>query len=212
MSRRRWAQVEAGRIALAGRVLALSPPEWDRPSRCQAWRVRDVLGHLVHLAETPLRTRVREQSGRDPARELGGRPVPGLCHRLREAASSRPTGMASVALSEVITHGDDMLRPLGQAMTVPPDVAVAVLRQLRRVDRLAARWAFGGRLHGGVTLIATDVDWTSGRGPHVQGQALDLVALLTNRRGAIDALTGPGVPRLPEYGQRDSRPPVPPAG
>ena len=200
--KRRWAQVEAERIALAGRILELSPPEWDRPSRCQGWRVRDVLGHLVHLAETPLRARAREQAGRDPARELGARPVPELCGRLRHAASSRHTGMASVALSEVVTHGDDMLRPLGQAMTVTPDVAVAALRQLRRVDRLAARWAFGGKPHRGVTLVATDVGWTSGRGPQVQGRALDLVALLANRRSAVNALTGPGVPRLPEYGPR----------
>ena len=43
--------------------------------------------------------------------------------------------------------------------------------------------------------------------PHVHGQALDLVALLANRRGAIAALTGPGVPRLPEYGPpRPARP------
>jgi len=38
------------------------------------------------------------------------------------------------------------------------------------------------------------------------------VALLANRRGAINALTGPGVARLPEYGQRATGPPAPPAG
>jgi uncharacterized protein (TIGR03083 family) len=85
MNRHGWAQVEAERIALTGRVLALSPEEWDHPSRCQEWRVRDVLGHLVHLAETPLRSRAREPAGairpgRPRLPEYGppaGRPGPG---------------------------------------------------------------------------------------------------------------------------------------
>ena len=110
--------------------------------------------------------------------------------------------MPLVALSEVVTHADDILRPAGEAATVTPEVAVAVLSQLRRVDRLAARWAFGGKPHRGVQLAATDVEWTAGRGPRVEGQALDLIALLTNREGAIDALSGPGVLRLPEYKAR----------
>jgi uncharacterized protein (TIGR03083 family) len=202
MTRDRWEQVAAQRRALAERTLALDAGSWDHASRCEGWRVRDVLGHLVYLAEVPLRSRLRdarESARRDPAAGLGSRPVPELCERLVNAASSRCGGMPAVALSEVVAHGDDMLRPVGEVVAVAPEVAVAVLRQLRRVDRLAARWAFGGRAHRGVQLVATDVPWVSGRGPRVAGTALDLIALLTNRSGAIDRLSGPGVPLLPEY-------------
>jgi uncharacterized protein (TIGR03083 family) len=199
MNRRRWSLVESQRVAVADQIAALRPEEWDQPSRCRDWRVRDVLGHLVHLSETPLRVRARQGDDPDPARQLGERPVPELCGRLRAAAASTNTGMPLVALSEVVAHGDDMLRPLGHPMKVPPQVAVAVLKQLRRVDRLAARWAFGGQSHRGVQFAATDVRWVSGKGPQVRGTALDLIALLTNRAGVIGQLTGPGVAQLPEY-------------
>jgi uncharacterized protein (TIGR03083 family) len=202
MTRDRWEHVAAQRRALAERVLGLDAASWDHPSRCEGWRIRDVLGHLVYLAEVPLRSRLldgRDSARRDPAAEIGSRPVPELCERLVNAASSRCGGMPAVALSEVVAHGDDMLRPVGEVLAVAPEVAVAVLRQLRKVDRLAPRWAFGGRAHRGVRLVATDVAWVSGRGPRVDGAALDLIALLTNRTGAIDQLRGPGVPLLPEY-------------
>ncbi|HEX5267815.1 MAG TPA: hypothetical protein VFW24_13685 [Acidimicrobiales bacterium] len=91
-----------------------------------------------------------------------------------------------------------MLRPLGQTSEVSPDVARAVLRQLYRVDRLAARWAFHGPPHRGVRLVATDVDWSAGTGPEVEGRALDLAGLLAHRPDVLASLSGRGVARLPE--------------
>lgn len=202
----RWEELASARMRLSGQIATLDPEDWGRPSRCRGWLVRDVLGHLVHMAEATTRSMIRdlrESGGGDRdrgfllcAQRIGQQPVPELCERLRASAASRYNHMPVVALSEVLVHGDDMLRPLGVVLDCEPSTAVRVLGHLARIYRLAARVAYHGRAHGGVRLVGTDVAWASGRGPEVTGSALDLMALLTNRAGALDQLQGPGVQKL----------------
>ncbi|MEV4211978.1 maleylpyruvate isomerase family mycothiol-dependent enzyme [Micromonospora sp. NPDC049662] len=33
--------------AFTGALVEVPPPEWERPSRCDPWRVRDVVGHVI---------------------------------------------------------------------------------------------------------------------------------------------------------------------
>jgi hypothetical protein len=47
-----------------------------------------------------------------------------------------------------------------------------------------------------VRLVATDVDWTFGRGPEVRGTAEALLMAVAGRRTVADELTGPGRERL----------------
>jgi hypothetical protein len=130
------------------------------------------------------------------AKELGQAPVPELVERLRTAAACRYNGLPAVALSEVLIHGDDMLQPLGLRAEVQEEAALAALDLLRWVNRLFPGFAFNGRRLRGARLVADDVDWSSGRGPEATGRALDLLALLANRQGAAEALTGPGAAKL----------------
>lgn len=204
--RRRWELVEAERRSLADRVAALPAPVWDEPSRCEGWRIRDVLGHLVHMAESTgksLRADLRAAAPRERdqgfaicARQRGEQPVLELCQRLRDAAPSRFNGMPTVALSEVVIHGDDMLEPAGGRADLSDETAVACLDLMRMVNLYAAKFAYRGHPYRGVRLEATDVNWSAGRGPEVTGTALDLLAVLSNRRGAVERLSGPGVPKL----------------
>ena len=48
----------------------------------------------------------------------------------------------------------------------------------------------------GLTLRATDADWTHGAGPEVSGPVLSLVMAMTGRKAAIDDLAGEGVATL----------------
>ncbi|MEY2474061.1 MAG: hypothetical protein QOK28_3390 [Actinomycetota bacterium] len=126
-----WAQVAAQRRELADRVESLEPSQWDAESWCTGWRVRDVLGHLVHLAEATQVSITRDvvRAGGRPgralskiARRLGERPVPGLADRLRAAAGGRFHVLgtpAVVALGEVVVHGADALRSVGSELDVP---------------------------------------------------------------------------------------------
>jgi hypothetical protein len=44
--------------------------------------------------------------------------------------------------------------------------------------------------------VATDLDWTSGRGPKVRGTAEALLMAVAGRRGIAAELSGPGRDRL----------------
>jgi hypothetical protein len=48
----------------------------------------------------------------------------------------------------------------------------------------------------GLTLRATDADWSHGSGPEVAGPIMPLVMAMTGRKVALDNLTGEGVDTL----------------
>ena len=48
----------------------------------------------------------------------------------------------------------------------------------------------------GLSLRATDVDWSHGSGPEVAGPILDLLMAMTGRKPAASQLTGEGVATL----------------
>jgi uncharacterized protein (TIGR03083 family) len=196
-----WATVRAQRIALADQVGGLDPAAWDSPSWCEGWRVRDALGHLVHIAEASQLSQARDvlSNGIRPNTALsrcavarGDLPVPDLCDRLRAAADGRfrvPGLPRTVVLGEVVAHGSDMLRPLGLDVTVAVDQLPPLLDVYHRLGRLA----FGASGAGRLRLVATDCDWSRGNGDEVQGRAIDLLLLLANRKQVLPSLTGPGL-------------------
>ena len=116
-----WRAVEERRIALAERVGGLDSAQWDAPSWCEGWRVRDVFAHLVHLAEATQWSMTRDllANGVAPnkaldrvARRLADEPQSELASRLTAAADGRyhvVGSPAAVALGEVITHAADLL-------------------------------------------------------------------------------------------------------
>jgi hypothetical protein len=54
----------------------------------------------------------------------------------------------------------------------------------------------GKRRVAGLTLRATDTDFSIGDGPTVEGPVLDLMLAATGRKQALAALSGPGVEML----------------
>lgn len=205
-----WERICANRLVLADQLETLSEAQANGPSWCAGWRVRDVLGHLVHLAESSLTSMLLDglRSGTpnrtlgNAARRLGERPVPELCERLRRSANGRfrvPGAPVAVALGEVVVHGNDALRPIGSAFQVVPGDLRPVLEAYRRLARLAfgttapllgSRGQVPHTLR--VHLVATDMEWSSGRGPEVEGKAVDLVLLLAKRPQVLPSLSGEG--------------------
>lgn len=199
-----WREVAGARLALADRIDQLPPSALDGPSWCGTWRGRDVLGHLVYLAEAtqagvwldivrlgPVPDRALDRR----ARQLGSLPVPDLTARLRAGVDGRFRVLGSppgVVLGEVLVHGADLLRPAGADLEVDPAAVVPVLSVYRRIGR----FAFHGSPASEVTLVATDADASIGSGPEVRGRAIDLLLLLANRRQAVADLDGPGVASL----------------
>jgi uncharacterized protein (TIGR03083 family) len=201
-----WSTVRSARLRLADQVVALDSADWDAPSWCEGWRVRDALGHLVYLAEASNLSMSKDllRHGFLPntvldrtARLVGSEAVPDLCDRLRAAADGRfraPGGPRPLVLGEVVAHGSDMLRPLGQSVDVRTEDLIPILNVYSRLGRTV----FGSGSTGQVRLVATDSDWTNGANakPDVRGLSVDLLLLMANRRQVMSQLSGPGLEHL----------------
>jgi uncharacterized protein (TIGR03083 family) len=205
-----WSHVRAQREDLAERIQGLTPEQWATPSLCDEWRVADVAGHLVHLAEASQLSMARDQFVHGPrpnralwrvARLLGDQPPAELAARLRGAAGGRFRVLGlppDAVLNEVVVHGADITRPLGVEDSVPPE-------RLRRALRFTRRWAavaFGVRWPGRVRVVATDVGWARGHGPEVSGPGVSVLLAMAGRRAALADLSGPGVETIDLHGAR----------
>ena len=200
-----WTAVTRMRLTVADLLEQLSPKEWDRPSLCAGWRVRDVAGHLslVPTITTWEMVRVAPRALGNPhrintllARRYGDRPTDEIVARIREHAGARGTARVldeRDSLFDAVVHSQDIALPLGRAVDLPVE---SVVRGLDRVWEMG--WPFRARTRlAGLELRATDAEWRRGTGRVVAGPALALLLLLTGRtEAAIPSLTGDGVPAL----------------
>ena len=200
-----WPVIHAERAALADDLAAVAPDRWTTPSLCAGWSVHEVLGHMTATATmTPLGFfgrvaragfRFETMARRNIDAETTGGPAATLA-RCREAhnRSSSPPGPVDSWLGETLVHAEDIRRPLGIAHAYPVDALSRVARFYRGSNLL-----IGGKDRvAGLTLRATDTDWTAGSGPQVAGPMLALVLATTGRAAALDELTGEGVAMLRE--------------
>ena len=199
-----WSQTAERRRWLADELAGLQLSEWETASWCADWTLRDVLAHLVHLAETstPAMTFEIAKTGfvfdrafRRGVEQLREVSPDALCDRLRAAACGRfhvPGTPAIVALGELFVHPADMFEPLGRTYAVPGDDVRPLLPVFRRLGRVG----YHAREVKQVRLVATDTDWSAGKGSVVEGTALDLLLLMANRRQVVPRLAGDGVARF----------------
>ena len=202
----KWAAIADRRRALAQLVEGRPDEDWERPSLCTEWRIRDVVAHVALTPHSPsvgaiLLAAVRargdfDRVNRDMARAYAARPPAELVADLRGSADSRRKPAITTLdnlLFDVLVHVQDVALPLGVECPTPP---AAAREGVERVWRMG--WPFWAkRKLRGLRLEATDVDWTVGDGPVVRGPAQALLLLLTGRdAAALPALAGPGVARL----------------
>jgi uncharacterized protein (TIGR03083 family) len=200
-----WSAVRTMRLSIAELLETLSPADWDAPSLCEGWRVRDVAGHLslVPTITTWEMVAAAPRARFNPNRvntllatRYGSRNPAEIVARIRDHAADRRTARTldtRNSLFDVIVHSQDIARPLNRELPVPAAYSRAGLERV-----WAMGWPFHARRHfADVTLTATDIAWTVGAGPQVAGPALALLLLSTGRlRPALDALRGPGLATL----------------
>lgn len=201
---RTW--VAEARVDLADRLAVLPAEAWDADSLCAGWKVRDVVGHLVHLAETGRRAMVAEALRQAPAtiggalgriaRRAGAADPDDLVRRLRTAGGGgfTPPGVGPVAaLGETFTHGSDVLRPSGGTPRPADERTLEVARFYRRVG-----FAFGARPARRVRFTADDAGWSVGPddGPTAHGPGEAVLLALAGRPEGVADLTGPGTDLL----------------
>ena len=199
-----WRAIDQQRLELADLMETFSDVDWETPSLCEGWRVRDVAAHLT-LAHTGARQATLDvlRAGlsfnrmiHDTAVRRARLPVEEYPALLRAMVGSRrraPVVSPLEPLVDAIVHAQDMLLPLGRQHAVPPTAAAAAAE---RVWTMGFPFWAQRRLRG-VMLEATDVEWNAGHGEGVQGPAQDLLLLLTGRRtAALPRLRGHGVAEL----------------
>ena len=89
-------------------------------------------------------------------------------------------------------HSEDIRRPLGITRAYPTDALTTLIGFYAGSNALIG----GKKRVAGLTLQATDTDFSHGSGPVVEGPALSLLLATTGRKAALDDLSGPGVELL----------------
>jgi uncharacterized protein (TIGR03083 family) len=198
-----WPVIHDQRKALAADLKGRGGEEWATPSLCSQWIVRDVLAHMTSAARlTPpaffgkligsgFNFEKVQASG--IAANRGSSPADTMA-RFEAVLTSvkHPPGPADTWLGETIVHAEDIRRPLGIVHHYPTDAVVQVAGFYQGSNLLIG----SKRRIEGLTLRATDADWSHGTGPEVAGPILSLVLAMTGRKAPIDDLTGEGVATL----------------
>ncbi|WP_062436282.1 maleylpyruvate isomerase family mycothiol-dependent enzyme [Herbidospora daliensis] len=184
-----WHAIDEERRSLALLLDELTEEEWETPSLCAGWRVREVAAHLtlaharLNLALVREVLRARGDMDRlihNTAVQAARRPVESYAEDLRAMVGSRrkAPGISHLEpLIDVLVHGQDMAVPLGRDRPMPAEAAMAA------ADRV---WSMGAPFHArrtfaGRELVATDCAWRVGSGRRVEGPIAGLLLLISGR-------------------------------
>ena len=190
------------RRRLADLADSLTGEQLETRSLCDAWTVKEVVGHLVAVVAASNVTALRlllisafnvHKANARLAALTADRPAAELAALLREHATNRfrpPVVGYPGALTDLQVHGQDVRRPLGLPHNLLPDRL-----------RVSLDFLTGGRAVGftpkarpaGLRFETTDVDWAWGHGPVIRGTGEAVILALTGRRVALADLDGAGV-------------------
>jgi uncharacterized protein (TIGR03083 family) len=206
MDETHWAAVEHERLTLADLLEGLTPQQWESPSLCAKWRVKDVAAHVAMTPTAPSVPTVLAAltraggnlwaAGAAIAIDHARRPSEQIVHELRRDAAARTmprfTNPENLLL-DVLVHGQDIAIPLGIDRPMPTAAAQAGFERVWVMG-----WPFWAQKRmRGIRLIATDAPVDVGDGPPVQGRLADLLLLITGRtETALARLHGEGTTLL----------------
>lgn len=184
-----WGHTTAMRVALREVLRDLSPEEWDQPSLCAGWRVRDTAAHMIAGPQlgwgASLKAMTGIWRGLDRMTLLDGQrrgsvPVEEILRQF-DAWAEVPKGPVIVtyreALIDALVHSQDIVRPLGRTLAMPVDAAAVA------ADRVCSMPGIFGtrRLLSEVRMVATDTDWVHGTGREVRAPMAELLMMSTGR-------------------------------
>ena len=182
-----WKHIDHERAWMADFLEGLSAQEWQRPSLCAGWTVRDVGAHLT-FAHTPVRALmwpalragfrydviIRDTAKRSPLTHEE------IVATLRGFLGSRKR-VAFITdlepLIDILVHNQDIARPLGVEHPIAPLAAAAAADRVLATPAPIRRW----KPPRHVRLVATDTDWAFGTGQEVQAPMGTHLLRLTGR-------------------------------
>jgi uncharacterized protein (TIGR03083 family) len=214
-----WRLVHEEREDLLAFFRSLTPTQWETPSLCAGWRIKDVAVHLLldepvqsgaAIRILPMLAKQRFSVHRLNAwwvAENRQRTTDSIiasfeeANMLREGFLGRILGPA-VALRALVIHHQDMRRPLRLKRIIPANRLLFVLDAILTVKGTIS---IGTRARArGLRLRATDVRWSHGEGPEVRGSGEAIVMALAGRGAALTDLEGNGKAILASRMPRES--------
>jgi uncharacterized protein (TIGR03083 family) len=186
-----WAHIDEQRTDLADYLDTLTPEQWETPSLCPGWTVRQVAAHITHsttnwgrltlellrsgMRFNALTLRMAHDDRRTPEEIT-------VAMRAMAGGRRRPPGTAVAdPLMDVLVHGQDIAVPLGIQRRMPIPAAVIAAQRV---------WTMGFPFHArkrfpNLTFTATDADFSVGRGEEVRGPIQDILMTLSGRRTGL---------------------------
>jgi uncharacterized protein (TIGR03083 family) len=182
---------------------SLDESQWDEPTLCEGWTVRDVVAHVVSydsLSRAQLAARFAQgrfwlsrvnQAGLASMRDAPPQFLLDAVERhLRPAGLTTAFG-GRIALVDALIHHQDIRRPLGLPRVIPTQRLRTALRFSLFAPPIRGAWHARG-----VRLVATDLDWSFGRGPEARGPGEAVLMAMAGRKQVAQDLAGPGAERL----------------
>jgi uncharacterized protein (TIGR03083 family) len=202
-----WECIDAERTERADLLDTLTPEQWDLPSLCTAWRVRDVAAHMNEAATLStgagmiLILRYGFRIGTMLEREAikgGAAPTTELVAATRATIGRRttPPGVKPPGvLADEVIHQQDIRRVVGSPRLIGEEPLRFALDQMKDAN---IGLLPGKKRRAGLHLRATDIEWDAGApgAPDVTGTGEALLLAMAGRPVALDELDGPGVAAL----------------
>jgi uncharacterized protein (TIGR03083 family) len=197
-----WAMIHAERSRVADMLAGLSSEQWTMDTLCKGWNVQMVAAHMMNAGEQStskffrglLASGLRFNVMMDDQAHASAKLAPKeIIERIRASTTTtnKPPAATMAMLGEVVVHGNDIRQPLGIDDDSSTEAKLACLEMFKG-SNFPVR---AKKTITGLTLKATDVDWTFGSGPEVRGPLVALLMAMATRPLAT-TLTGDGVTTL----------------
>ena len=194
------------REAFASFLDGLTSRQWNSPTLCELWTVREVAIHTVSYDELSTAGLVgRFLKGRLNTDRINAIGVADYSDRSPQQITvlirsyAQPHGLTGgfggrIALTDAMIHQQDIRRSIGLPRTIDPERLRTALNFARFAPTIRGAWRARG-----VRLVASDLDWSHGRGPEVRGPGEALLMAMAGRRAALDDVDGPGKAKLAQH-------------
>lgn len=198
-----WIQIHQEREALGELLPSFTAEQWNTPSLCEGWSVRDVVAHQIDSYERELFPFVSgliqtkgnmDKLNQEALEHIRDTPDDALIARYRIAVDRRtkPPVPTVFVLAEALVHNQDIMRPLKIDRQVPLHSVLDVANLYRRIG-YARKWRHNCP---NVKLVASDTSWEYGEGEVATAPLLSIVMMLAGRSEFTKDFTGPGAERL----------------
>ncbi|MFC9897025.1 maleylpyruvate isomerase family mycothiol-dependent enzyme [Nocardia sp. NPDC127579] len=198
------AAIEAERSDLGDVLAGLREADWDRPTLCAGWRVRETVAHITMAYRMSLprfalemvkaRGNFDRMADRVARREAAEISAAEFLRCVRDNVThpwKPPGGGYAGALAHDIIHGLDITVGLGLDRQVPHEHLRIVL-----ADQSPRSIAYFGVDLEGIELRADDMDFGYGSGEPLTGHAQDLLLVQCGRKLPPGRLQGAAAHRF----------------